>query len=127
MSPERDQAELLLRKARENRAVLDVVAADASLPDSAVGFHAQQAVELAMKSVLALHGVDYPWAHDLRLLIARLESAEVEVPEAVHEARVLTPWAVVYRYDESPDEQIDRGELISLVEAVLDWAEASLA
>ena len=127
MSPERDQAELLLAKARESQAVLGVIAADESLSDSAVGFHAQQAVELAMKSVLALQGVDYPWTHDLQLLIAKLESAGVQVPESVAEARVLTPWAVAYRYDETPDERIDRGELGVLVSGVVDWAAASLA
>ena len=126
MSPERDQAELLLARARESEAVLGVIAADDSLADSAVGFHAQQAVELAMKSVLALHGVDYPWTHDLQLLITKLASAGVEVPEAVAEARALTPWAVAYRYDETPDERIDRGELTALVSDLVDWAKASL-
>lgn len=61
MSPEREQAALLLRKAREDQAVIAKLADDPQIADSAVGFHAQQAVEKALKAVLAARGDDFPW------------------------------------------------------------------
>lgn len=126
MSPEREQAEILLTKARENHLVLRAIAGDPALPDSAVGFHAQQAVELAFKAVLASRGIDYPWTHDLQLLIAESTATGLDVPDAVGETRALTPWAVAYRYDESPDEGIDREPLLASVEGVLSWAVSTL-
>ena len=36
-----------------------------SVSDDVIGFHAQQAVEKAMKSVLVVHGVAFRRAHDL--------------------------------------------------------------
>lgn len=125
MTPERQQAALLLRKAREDRDALGVLAAERSIADASVGFHAQQAVEKALKGVLAARGVDFPWTHDLQLLIRELDAAELEVPHDVREARRLAPWAVEYRYGEVIDETLDREATLVLVDAVLKWANAA--
>lgn len=124
MSPEREQAELLLRKAREDQAALTALAGDPGIADSVVGFHAQQAVEKALKAVLAARGDDFPWTHDLRLLLRRLEAVGVDVPDVVLEARRLTPWSVEYRYGEVIDERLDRRAASQRVGDVLGWAAA---
>jgi HEPN domain-containing protein len=51
--PELDEAYLLLRKAREDAEAVRKFATDPDLADAVVGFHAQQAVEKALKAVLA--------------------------------------------------------------------------
>jgi hypothetical protein len=45
LGPEAEQARLLLAKAKEDQAVVVALAGDADIADSAIGFHAQQAVE----------------------------------------------------------------------------------
>lgn len=86
MSPERAQAKLLLRKAREDQAGAQALAREPEIADALIGFHAQQAVEKALKAVLAASGDDYPWTHDVQVLLHRLETRGVEVPAAVAEA-----------------------------------------
>lgn len=51
------------------------VAADllAGVTDAIVGFHAQHAVEKAIKAVLAANGETFPFTHDLEGLIERCE------------------------------------------------------
>lgn len=124
MSPDAEQAELLLRKAREDHAVVAALSADVNIADSSIGFHAQQAVEKAMKAVLAARGVDFPWTHDLRLLLRRLDVAGVDVPPRISEARRLSPWAVEFRYGDVIDESLDRDGTLALVHEVIDWAAA---
>jgi HEPN domain-containing protein len=97
LSHDREEAARLLRKAAEDLEVLIALADNGAIADSALGFHAQQAVEKAMKSVLAAGGHDFPWTHDLQLLLRRLEAAGVYVPDSVRTARRLSPWAVEYR------------------------------
>ena len=41
----REQAEILLRKAREDEFTVDKLIPDPAAPDVVIGFHAQQAVE----------------------------------------------------------------------------------
>jgi HEPN domain-containing protein len=52
----------------------------------AVGFHAQQAVEKALKVALTLTGVDYPKTHDIDFLLALVERHSVEIPKEVASA-----------------------------------------
>lgn len=122
MSPDREQAELLLRKADEDRVVLEALAENHDVVDAALGFHAQQAVEKALKAVLAARSDEFPWTHDLQLLLRRLDTAGVEVPSIVHDARRLTPWAVEFRYGETIDDVLDREATVSLIGDVLAWA-----
>jgi HEPN domain-containing protein len=51
--PDLEEAQLLLRKAREDADAVSKLAADGDMADAIVGFHAQQAAEKAMKGVFA--------------------------------------------------------------------------
>ena len=106
---------------------MNVLLSDRSVADSAIGFHAQQAVEKALKSVLADRGVDFPWTHDLQLLLRRIEAAGVEIPECADRARRLTPWSVEYRYGEVIEDPLDRAAAAGTVDEVIAWAESSLS
>ncbi len=64
-------AHALLSRARDDVALLRVVLASPDVSDAIVGFHAQQAVEKALKSVLDAHGYTFPFTHDIDGLVAR--------------------------------------------------------
>ena len=59
MSLRHESARRLLAKAREDAYVLTRLAVDPAAPDWPLGFHAQQAVEKALKAVIAAHGMEY--------------------------------------------------------------------
>ena len=122
-SADRREAALLLRKGREDETVVAKLIDDAQIADAVIGFHAQQAVEKALKAILVAHGHSFPWTHDLRHLLERLDAAGIAVPEGAREVRWLSPWAVEFRYGETIDEALDRAGALSLVREVLSWAE----
>jgi HEPN domain-containing protein len=62
-SPEHvEYAEMLLRRAKGDAHACRVLADDAEIDDSAVGFHAQQAVEKALKIALVVAEMELPHA-----------------------------------------------------------------
>lgn len=124
--PELEEAHLLLRKAREDADAVQKFCADPDLADAVVGFHAQQAAEKALKAVLALFGDDFPWTHDLRHLMERLDGVGTPLPASLYDIRELGPWAVEFRYGETIDDPLDREQASALVIEVIAWAEAHL-
>lgn len=92
------------------------------LPEQA-GFHAQQAVEKALKAVLLARSVDFPYTHDLEDLVNEVTSRGMAVPTEVTEVQALTRFAVETRYpssEEITDADIDAA--IRIAEAVVAWA-----
>jgi HEPN domain-containing protein len=86
------------------------------------GFHAQQAVEKAIKAWLNLAGKPYPRTHDLEALLVLLEESGAEVPQFFWELIDLSDFAVQlrhesYEYDEEP---LDRAWLVRRVTAVVE-------
>lgn len=102
MASQRDLAERLLSLAREDgiaaRAMLNV----GVVTDAIVGFHAQQAVEKALKAFLVWHQLEFPKTHDLSLLLELCASVDAGLAESLADAEELTPYGVDYRY---PGEQ----------------------
>jgi HEPN domain-containing protein len=88
--------------------------------DSVFGFHAQQAVEKALKAWLSLRRIAYPKTHDLRVLMSLLEGSGEEDSRRFEGLVDLTDFAVQFRYD-SPAfiEGLNRPSLISEVESVM--------
>lgn len=66
--------------------------------DEIFGFHAQQAVEKALKAWLALLGVEYPRTHDLSFLLNMLKDQGQNV-ESLYDLIEFNPYAVQYRYE----------------------------
>ncbi|MFL5817805.1 MAG: HEPN domain-containing protein [Conexibacter sp.] len=122
--PERvDLAKLLLRKAESDLAVVRVLAVHPDPHDDAIGFHAQQAVEKALKAALTLSEVETPRTHDLSFLVELLGEHGIEAPPALIESEWLSPWAVTTRYDDL-DEVLDRGAAIAAASSAIEWARA---
>lgn len=87
-------------------------------------FHAQQAVEKALKAVLIANGVPPTKTHNIRTLLDLLPP-DVVPPEEVEYAAGLTDYAVISRYPgdfESIDEK-EYKETVQLAETVVFWAE----
>lgn len=61
-------------------------------------FDAQQAAEKSVKALLLARGVDFPYVHDIGLLLTLLEDAGQDVPEAIRLAEKLNPFATATRY-----------------------------
>ncbi len=69
---------------------------------------AQQAVEKLIKAVLAARGVGFIKSHALSYLVGVVEENEIEAPEALSGADVLSPWAVEFRYEGEEPPTLDR-------------------
>lgn len=116
-------AGLLLQKAREDLSAAQVLAATENQADHVIGFHLQQAVEKALKAVLALRAIEIPRSHDLGYLVERLEGLEEELPQAVVSSDWLTPWGVLFRYDDDPAISLDRDLALEAATAAVGFAE----
>lgn len=91
---------MLLRRAEGDLKACSVLAADRDVDDASVGFHAQQAVEKALKAALALADVELPRTHDLELLVEQVRATGTKAPDGLDGIEWLTPWAAELRYDE---------------------------
>jgi len=92
-------------------------------------YQAQQAAEKALKAVLVHRAQAFRFTHDLEDLATSLEGHDVELPEVLREAIILTRYAVDARYP-GPYEPVthdDHQEALSLAEAVVRWAEGIVA
>lgn len=92
-------------------------------------FHAQQAVEKALKAVLLHAGVDFPFTHDLEALLDTLSAAGMEVPDELQDVGLLTPYAVEIRCPGFWGEisEADVRETIGLADRVLAWVQTRVA
>ena len=113
-----------LNRARSNLARAKARVADTYLEDNC--FDAQQAAEKAVKAVLLLLRIDFPYIHDLAKLLGLLARHGEEVPESVQEAKRLTPYAWMTRYPGSSESVIEEEyrQAVSVAETVVHWAEA---
>lgn len=86
-------------------------------------FHAQQAVEKALKAVLLFNKVDFPLTHDLDDLLDIAENAGIPLPADIKEVGMLTPYAAETRYpgywEEITEQDVD--EAIKLAKRTLTW------
>ena len=127
MSPEhREYAELLLQKAREELGAAQTLVATDDYAAHVVGFLLQQAVEKAMKSVLAAREIEIPYTHNLGDLLKRFEAVGITVPPSLASAEWLTPWGVTFRYDD-PTEGLDLDKGLGAATAAIALAEGALA
>ena len=98
-----------------------------AFPDEIFGFHAQQAVEKALKAWLAYLGVTFPKTHDLKWLIDLL--GETGIPTEPMQSFVdLNAFAVQYRYETlySDEEPVQRAELAGRIESLIQQVAAAI-
>lgn len=115
-----------LNRARSNLSQAKNRLSDTYLEDHC--FNAQQAVEKAIKAVMLLRGIDFPYVHDVARLLSALEEAGEAIPDSIRSAVTLTRYAVQTRYpslDEPVSEQ-EYNEAVEIACAVVRWAEGRL-
>jgi len=92
-----------------NRATRDLQIAMGNLgglavfPDAAV-FFAQQTAEKALKAFLTAHDHPFPKTHNLEPLVEWSSSIDEEMTRLADAARILSPYAVRFRYPGGPME-----------------------
>ena len=118
----RQLAKTLVEKAAGDVATLRAIAESRNVPDEAIGLHAQQAVEKALKAVLALSGVRYPFTHDIDRLVELVEAEGLELSASLREAGQLTPWALAHRYESAPSLDAGRQNMLALASEAVSWA-----
>lgn len=119
-------AEILLTAAERDRQAFDKLAEDPNLHDSLCGFHAQQAVEKALKAVLAHTGVVFRRTHDIAELLDLLNDAGIEAPPHAEHLDELNPYAVEMRYGLVGVSGLDRQEVAQVLRDVLQWSQIQL-
>jgi HEPN domain-containing protein len=117
--PDIKHARLLLSIARRDLQASSHMLNPSDFPEEAFGFHAQQAVEKALKAWVCLKGVTYPWEHDLEQLFQLLEDAGEKGATEFRDLVGLTDFAARLRYDYSDDEPLDREETLRRVAAIV--------
>ena len=117
---QRELVRLLLQKAVQNETVVARLLADTGIDDEIIGFHAQQAVEKALKAWLAYLGIDYPKIHNLETFMGLLNVHGHSFPDDLAEVNKLTPFATVFRYEALPlTAPLDRADVLRLVQRII--------
>ena len=119
-----------MRKAKQDEVTVEKLLTDPDSSDEIIGFHARQAVEKCLKGMLAEHEIDYPYVRDLQALMQLVRRHKISFPEGLEEARRLTPFAAIMRYEEFPSDDpqlaLDREWAINCVRQIRAWAESLL-
>jgi hypothetical protein len=101
-------------------AVNDELMARSVLPvegvtDAGLGNLCQQAVEKAIKAVLAANGTEFPFTHNLKQLRDFATQSGIELPSTLDDMEDLTPFAVAERYGSEAPLSLDRDQAIGWV------------
>jgi HEPN domain-containing protein len=125
MTAFREEALRLLTLAKRDQAAFLALLGVEAAGLSVACFHAQQAAEKAIKSVLTLHGIEFRRTHDLLALAELLPKSDFPITD--NWLIRLTPYAVEFRYDDEPIHLISGREAQEVVAKLLGWAEQSIA
>lgn len=126
MADQGDVAEQLLDLAREDLAAAKALNEAEGVSASKSGFNAQQAVEKALKALLAGRGEDFPFTHDIAVLIELCEDQDFQLPDDLREADRLTPYAAALRYGMGDPAAVTSDEAMRWAALAIEWAELQL-
>ena len=123
-----EHGRLMLAMAEKDLKALKAMTDLDSFSDEIFGFHAQQAVEKALKAWLSATGIKYPKIHDLEQLVELLKTNNVAMPVAFADLADLTDYSVIFRYEmiEKMQDPLDRKSTIEKVEALHQHVRALL-
>lgn len=116
----------LLSLAREDLAAAEALDRAERVSDAPVGFHAQQAVEKALKAAIASRDQDFPFTHDIGLLMQLCEDAGLELPTDLTEADRLTPYAAAIRYGLGDPGAVPTSDALHWAAFAIQWVDAEL-
>jgi HEPN domain-containing protein len=118
-----EEAQRLLRIAKADFAACIALIGAPGVRFANAAFHAQQAVEKALKAVLTVRCAEIGRTHNLVALAGQLAETGDTVPVSDDQLSLINPYAVTLRYDDIDIELISPQELHDVVETVIEWAE----
>lgn len=109
-------------------AVNDELMARSVLPvkgvtDAGIGNLTHQAVEKAIKAVLAAKDIEFPFTHNLRYLSELSKDSGVELPSSLDGIEQLNPFATDQRYGSEAPIGLDRNQALTWATAAVAWAQ----
>jgi HEPN domain-containing protein/predicted nucleotidyltransferase len=122
MKTNQDIAKTLLEKAKVDSESARILSEHLNQME-AIGFHCQQAVEKALKAVLAYRDVHFPRTHELGEILKLLVANGIVFDERLNEAVKLNEFAVDMRYD-TVQFEIDAKTAVDLAERAIAFAES---
>jgi HEPN domain-containing protein len=125
---DRDHARMILTAARRDLLALSGMSDRRQFADEIFGFHAQQAVEKALKAWLSLRRLEYPRTHDLEVLFDLLVENGERLPQDLQIPFDLTDFAVQFRYEAYDDltSELDRVQVAGWVTELVDYVSSLL-
>jgi HEPN domain-containing protein len=103
MDPKLELARGLLTKAQGDLEIAPVLSQTRPARGWGIGFHLQQAVAKALKSVLCAHGIPYPRTHSILALLDLLAEHGWAPPLECNPLAALTPFGTLLRYNDDSD------------------------
>jgi len=109
----------------------DLLYSEIAPPEGAMyeqpSFHAQQAVEKALKALLLSLDEEPPYIHDIRALLA-LVRERMDLPASFEEAENLTAYAATTQYPSSlpPVSPEDWQAAVRIAREVVEWVQQRL-
>jgi HEPN domain len=77
--------------------------------------------------VVAIHGADFPFTHNLGLLMRICEDAGLDLPEQLMDANRLTPYAATIRYGLGDPATVETADALRWATIAVEWAESSIS
>jgi len=122
MATNGDLARRLLGAAQDDELAARSVLRVEGIADTIVGFHTHQAVEKALKAVLAAKGVKFQFTHDLGVLRQQSKESGIALPTALDDVEDLNPFASDERYGAETPIGLDRDQALKWAAATIAWA-----
>lgn len=119
-----EEAQRLLRLAERDYQTFTILRDHPDAKLAPTCFHAQQAVEKALKAVMTASQVRFRYTHDLEELYRLLTDSGIEPPRGIEELRRLSPFAVELRYDDQLIPLLSREEADRIATDTLRWAQS---
>ena len=118
-----------MKKAKGDFCALQCLSKDSSVSLFTVGFHAQQAVEKALKSALFWHAQRCPFTHDIEALLTLVRQAGIPLPPGSDSMPMLSPFSALLRYEDE-DWQIsnapDMDTMLVWADGAIQWAQQQI-
>lgn len=120
----REQALALLEAADKDALTLRILRQAPDAPLETTLFHAQQAIEKALKAALVAAGVLFRRTHDLLELMELAQSNGLVLPVERELLARLAPYAVEFRYLGAVAPEVSVDEAAAAVASTMAWAMA---
>lgn len=114
-------ADCLPRRACSHHRAASALSREPDIADFAIGFHAHQAIEHSLVSVLVHSGEQPPRTHALERIVWLLAERGLIAPRQLMMSGWLNPWAVKARYEDI-EPALNQPRALETATLAIDWA-----